>query len=76
MKAKNDISRSLFYDWWNYDQAADNFGNAFEQSTLVTMMKNRHAILSHLAYMHGETEFVPCDNQVWNITISSSSSSS
>lgn len=62
-KTQGDINRRLLMNWWNTNDTVDNFGNAFEQDTLLKMMKDHGEILNHLAYIHGETEFVPCDNQ-------------
>jgi len=57
------INKELLLDWWNQRDEVDNFDNAYEQSTFVKMVLKRHRILQHFAYMHGETEFVPCEDQ-------------
>jgi hypothetical protein len=62
-KTQQDINLRLLMNWWNTNDTVDNFGHAFEQDTLLKMMKDHNEIMNHLAYIHGETEFVPCDNQ-------------
>ena len=60
---QRELNKDLLLDWWNQNDAEDNFANAYEQDALLKMIKKRHRILDHFAYMHGETEFVPCDDQ-------------
>ena len=57
------LNKELLLDWWNQKDAVDNFDGAYEQSTFMKMVISRHRINQHFAYMHGETEFLPCEDQ-------------